>query len=63
MADRLEGKAPEVRVNIEDSLERLEQTIRTSCSEEPQEMPARLQTFLALSRRIESLTASQDKEI
>jgi multidrug resistance protein MdtO len=64
MADRIEGKAPEGKVNLEDSFERLEREIRTCCLEEPQEaLAAQLQTFLALSRRIESLTISLDKEI
>jgi multidrug resistance protein MdtO len=64
MADRIEGKAPEGKVNLEDSFERLEREIRTCCLEEPQEaFAAQLQTFLALSRRIESLTISLDKEI
>lgn len=64
MADRMEGKASEVRENLQESLERLEQTIRTCCPEEPQEVRAALlQTFLPLSRRIESLTISLDKEI
>jgi multidrug resistance protein MdtO len=64
MAGRMEGKAPEVEENLKDSLERLEQTIRTCCSQEAQEaLAARLQTFLPLSRRIESLTSALDKEI
>jgi multidrug resistance protein MdtO len=64
MADRMEGKPAEVKPDLEDSFERLEQTIRTSSSEEPQEgLAARLQTFLPLSRRIEALTISLSKEI
>ena len=64
MADRLEGKASEPGENLEGSLERLEQTTRTCCSEEPQELlTARLQTFLPLSRRIQELTMSLSKEI
>jgi hypothetical protein len=31
MADRMEGKGLEVRENLEDSLERLEQTTLTCC--------------------------------
>ncbi len=38
MAGRMEGKAPEAKENLEDSLERLEQTIRTCGSEDPQEI-------------------------
>jgi multidrug resistance protein MdtO len=64
MAGRMEGKAPETKENLEESLERLEQTTRTCCSEEPQELlTARLQTFLPLSRRIGDLTLSLSKEI
>jgi multidrug resistance protein MdtO len=64
MADRMEGKASEGRDNLEDSLGRLEQTIRACSSEEPQQLPSEeLQTFLTLSRSIESVTISLDKEI
>jgi multidrug resistance protein MdtO len=64
MADRMEGKAPEAKESLEGSLERLEQTIRTCSSEEPQGMlAARLQTFLPLSCRIESLASALDKQI
>jgi multidrug resistance protein MdtO len=64
MADRMEGKASQEKDNFEDSFERLEQTIRSCCSEGPQELPtAKLQTFLALSRSIESVTMSLSKEI
>jgi multidrug resistance protein MdtO len=64
MADRMEGKASEGRDNLEDSLGRLEQTIRACSSEEPQQLPSEeLQTFLALSRSIESVMMSLDKEI
>ena len=64
MADRMEGKAPDRKDDFEDSFERLEQTIRSCCSGGPQELPTKeLQTFLALSRSIESVTISLDKEI
>jgi multidrug resistance protein MdtO len=64
MADRMDGKASEGRDNLEHSLERLEQTIQSCCSEGPQGLlTAELQTFLALSRSIESVTISLDKEI
>jgi multidrug resistance protein MdtO len=64
MADRMDGKAPDRKDDFEDSFERLEQTIRSCCSEGPQELPTKeLQTFLALSRSIESVTISLDKEI
>jgi multidrug resistance protein MdtO len=64
MADRVEGKATEGREGYEDSFERLKQEIQTCCLEASQEArAAQLQTFLALSRRIDSLTISLDKEI
>jgi multidrug resistance protein MdtO len=64
MADRMDGKASERRDNLERSFEHLEQTIRSCWSEGPQGLPtAELQTFLALSRSIESVIISLDKEI
>jgi multidrug resistance protein MdtO len=64
MANRLEGEAPAAKDNLEDSFERLEQTIRTCCSGRPEEsFTVELQTFLSLSRNIESVTSSLDKEI
>jgi hypothetical protein len=64
MADRMEGRAPAREDNFERSFERLEQTIRTCCSEGPQRvLAAELQTFLALSRSIDSLRTSLSKEI
>ena len=66
MADRMEGKPPEGtdHFHFEDAFERLEQTVRTCCSEGPQKLlPAGIQTFLALSRSIENVTISLDKEI
>jgi hypothetical protein len=64
MADRMEGKAPEEKDKFENSFKRLEQTIQSCCSEGPQELPTgKLQTFLALSRSIETLTMSLSKEI
>jgi multidrug resistance protein MdtO len=64
MVNRLEGRAPQERVNFEDWFERLKREIRTCCLEEPSEALAdQLQTFLTLSRRIESLAVSLDKEI
>jgi hypothetical protein len=64
MADRMAGKESERRDNLEHSLERLEETTRRCCSEGPQKLlTAELQTFLALSRNIESLTMSLSKEI
>jgi hypothetical protein len=64
MADRMEGKPPEGTDRFEDAFEHLEQTVRTCCSERPQELlTAEVQTFLALSRSIENVTTSLDKEI
>jgi multidrug resistance protein MdtO len=64
MADRIEGKAADGTENLEDSFERLEQVFRTCCLDTPPEvLAAQLQTFLSLSRRIESLAISLDKEI
>ena len=64
IANRLEGKASQEKDTFEDSFERLEQTIRSCCSEGPQELPtAELKTFLVLSRSIQSVTMSLSKEI
>jgi multidrug resistance protein MdtO len=64
MADRMEGKASERKDDFEDSFERLEQTIRGYSPEGRQQLPTEeLQTFLTLSRSIESVTMSLDKEI
>jgi multidrug resistance protein MdtO len=61
MADRIEGKAQGAREGLEDSLEHLEQTVRSCCSVGP--LTAELQTFLALSRNIASVTGLLDREI
>ena len=64
MADRMGGKAPAIKSNLEDSLKRVEQTTLTFYPESPKEAPtARLQAFLLLSRKIESLTSALDREI
>jgi multidrug resistance protein MdtO len=64
MADRMEGKAADRTENLEESFEHLEQVIGTCCLDKPPAvLAAHLQTFLSLSRRIESLTISLDKEI
>jgi multidrug resistance protein MdtO len=57
MANRIDGEAPGPKDNLEDSFERLEQTVRTEAP------TAELQTFLTLSRNIESVASSLDKEI
>jgi multidrug resistance protein MdtO len=64
MAGRLEGQGSEARENLQDSLERLEQTTLRCCSELPEEtLPPQLQTFLSLSRRIANLTNALRNEI
>jgi multidrug resistance protein MdtO len=64
MADRMEGKPHEAPDHSEDVFGRLEQTVRTCCSEGPQKsLTAEMQSFLALSRSIEHLTISLEKEI
>jgi len=64
MADRLDGKPPRGDDKFEDSVEQLQQTVRSCCSEGPQEsLTAQLQTFLTLARNSESLTMSLRKEI
>jgi multidrug resistance protein MdtO len=64
MADRMDGKGSERKDDLKDAFERLEHTIRTCCSERPQQLPAEeLQTFLALSLSIENVTMSLVEEI
>jgi hypothetical protein len=64
MADRLEGRASRQEDNFEDSFVQLQQTVRTCCSQGPQELLTNgLQTFLVLSQNIASLTMSLSKEI
>ena len=59
MADRMEGEPADGTDHFEGAFERLEQTVRTCCLEEPQELlTAEMQTFLALSRSIENVTVS-----
>jgi multidrug resistance protein MdtO len=63
MADRMMGKGSERKDGLKNALESLEKTIRSCCSEGPQELlPAELQTFLALSRSIENVALSLDNE-
>ena len=53
MADRMDGKPPEGTDHFEDAFERLEQTVRTCCSDGSQELlTAEIETFLALSRSV-----------
>jgi hypothetical protein len=64
MADRLGGEPPRGDGKFEYSFEQLQQTVRSCCSEGPQEsLTAQLQTFLTLSRNSESLMMFLSKEI
>lgn len=57
MADRMEGKSSQRNKDFIGSVEHLDRTIRTCCSEKPQEMVvAQFGAFLSLIRRIEGLT-------
>jgi multidrug resistance protein MdtO len=59
MADRLEGKTSQGKVDFEDAFEDLERTVQSYCCEGPQGLLApALLAFLALSRRITDLTIS-----
>ncbi|MGB9436031.1 MAG: FUSC family protein [Candidatus Acidiferrum sp.] len=63
MADHLEGKASRGNGNSKHSFEQLEQKIHTCCSQgPPQSLTVQVQTFLALSRNVESLAMSLSKE-
>ena len=64
MADRLEGHCPEPREDSDISIERLEQISLECCAEDAaKHTAAPLQTLLALSRRIDGLLRSVEKEI
>lgn len=64
MADRMEEKGPGVREDLEESFRLVEETISTCCSDLPKEaFTPQLEGFLPLSRRIETLASSLDKEI
>jgi multidrug resistance protein MdtO len=63
IADRIEGRPSQVGL-FEESLARLERAVSTCEGSEPQpETPDRVQAFVSLHRRIESLTSSLQKEI
>jgi len=62
MADRLQSKAPQEGEDLDASLVHLEGIVR-SRSSAPGAGTANIQTLLLLSRRVESLAASLDKEI
>jgi multidrug resistance protein MdtO len=64
MADRMEDKAAEVDAGSQDPFERLEETVRACCAEGPQGLlTAHVETFLALSRNVDSITMSLNKDI
>ena len=64
IADRIESRRSEVRVNLENAFERLEQTTLACLSEKPKEtLAASLRSLLPLSRKIETLTHTLDSEI
>jgi hypothetical protein len=64
MPDRMEGQIPEEDQDFKDAFDRLEEEVRICCSEGPQQsMATELQTFLALSRTVESSVMSLDNEI
>jgi len=62
IADRFQSGAHPEMVDLEVSLVHLEESVR-SCSSAPELGTANTQTLLLLSRRVESLTASLDKEV
>jgi multidrug resistance protein MdtO len=64
LADEMEGRPPARYPDLEDAVERLAQTVQASVAKEPQEvLRTRLETFLSLSRRIESLTVSLEQQM
>jgi len=63
IADRLEGKRSHGDAGLERSLVRLEAVSRTHASDTRHDSPGSVHTFLPLSRRIESLTASLDQDV
>jgi multidrug resistance protein MdtO len=64
MATGMENEASEERVDFEGSFERLKEAVGICCANgSDQLLSANLQTFLALSRNIENITTSLEKEI
>jgi multidrug resistance protein MdtO len=64
MADQLEGKTPAPREDSDVSIKRLEQIALECCGKDtPEHHAAPLQTLLPLSRRIDALLCSVEKEI
>jgi multidrug resistance protein MdtO len=62
MADRLQNKTRQEAEDLAAGLTHLEESVR-SCSSVPGAEIANTQTLLLLSRRVESLAASLDREI
>lgn len=58
MADRMEGKASAQLGDMKETFERLERVVQNSCAGQPQALASQLQTFLLLSRKVESLESS-----
>jgi multidrug resistance protein MdtO len=64
MADRMDGKASQIQTRLHDSFAPLEQTVRTSGSSGPRGLlPSQMETFLALSRSVENIAESLDKDV
>jgi multidrug resistance protein MdtO len=64
LADNMEEKAPTEDHELKDALERLEESVRTCCSEGPQQsMAIELQTFLALTRTADGLVMSLENDM
>ena len=64
MADRIEGGSRDEKLNVEDSLERLERKIQTcSLKASSPQVTAQLQALQSLSNRMGSLMISLDNEI
>lgn len=64
IADRIESRRSEARVNLVNAFERLEETTLACLSEKPEEtLAASLRSLLPLSRKIEALTHALDIEI
>jgi multidrug resistance protein MdtO len=63
IADRLEGKRSHSDDGLERSLVRVEAVSRIPASDPRHDWPGSVHTFLPLSRRIESLTASLDQDV
>jgi hypothetical protein len=64
LANKMEEKAQTEDHELKDALERLEESVRTCCSEGPQQsMAIGLKTFLALSRTAEGLVMSLENEM